>query len=123
MLVTLGGFAATVYLDGCGCVFEIEHNHDSGRTDMNEEFQGANERLQQRVDELSAMVDLLHRAVGALQTTAPRDQIRSMPDPWAPGGEEPRLTPRDLHPSAPPTDASRRHLLKLAGAAAMGDVA
>ena len=123
LVVTIGSFATTVYLDARSCVSEVEHTRRRGRTDMKETLQASNERLQQQVDELSAMVDLLHRAVGALQATAPRDQVRSMPDPWAPGAVETRLTARDLHPSAAPTDASRRHLLKLAGGAAVGDVA
>ena len=91
---------------------------------MVEELRESNERLQQQVDELSDMVDLLHRAVAALQVDPP---VRQEPHQLAlvanDSADEEPLTPRELHPSAPVTERSRRHLLKMAGGAAVAAVA
>ena len=90
---------------------------------MTDELKAVNDQLQQQVDELSEMVDLLQRAVAALQNDP--SPVQKSPDlalVTDDAGDE-RLTPRDLHPAAPVTERTRRHLLKLAGGAAVAAVA
>jgi hypothetical protein len=81
---------------------------------MTEELQVSSEQLQQQVDELSAMVDLLHRAVAALQTAAPEERPASIAVRAGGDSAAQPITPRDLHPSVPLTENSRRRLLELA---------
>ena len=91
---------------------------------MVDELRESNERLQQQVDELSDMVDLLHRAVAALQgDPAVRQEPHQLALVANDAADEEPLTPRDLHPSAPVTERSRRHLLTMAGGAAVAAVA
>ena len=91
---------------------------------MTDELKAVNDQLQQQVDELSEMVDLLQRAVASLQNDAssPKQDFGELALVTNDSGEEP-LTPRDLHPSAPLTERTRRHLLKMAGGAAVAAVA
>jgi len=91
---------------------------------MTDELKAVNDQLQQQVDELSEMVDLLQRAVASLQNdeSSPQLESRELELVTSTSSEE-RLTPRDLHPSAPVTERTRRHLLKMAGGAAVAAVA
>lgn len=91
---------------------------------MTDELTAASDDLQRQVDELSEMVDLLQRAVAALQGDSnPAREADEFALLANRAGDEEVLTPRELHPSAPVTERSRRHVLKLAGGAAVAAVA
>lgn len=98
---------------------------------MTNDWRATNDRLQQQVDELSEIVDLLQRAVAALQADPPAAPEHTLVEPesceraaWATSGSlDQTIGPRDLHPSMPLTEGTWRHLLKLAGGAAVAGVA